>query len=232
MVDDFALSKSRKRQDDRDTSLDRYGETQKREESGSARSERKSRYRKDYFVTKPWRRLKIAYANIRFVRTGIAFKMKQDDPNVKANATYITNREQIGIHMRGPVYDEDNNLEDEIDVDLYLPKDQRFEIAKVTEGRPIEKTQAQILTTEQMADMRGQIGQSLQELIMDKTARRFEKVEKMVMTGGQITELLRELVTLQIARETSLAGRPLAVRIQRHPPRLGRMRARGRPRRR
>jgi len=92
---------------------------------------------KDYFTTKPQRRLKLNYAMIRFltakIEKNIGFKITQDDPKVFFNASYIKDKQQIDLHLRMPVFDEWHNLVDYVDIDLYFPATELNKILELTE---------------------------------------------------------------------------------------------------
>jgi len=107
--------------------------------------ERRPRYSKDYFQRYPDRRLKLDYLMVRFPKTEIGFKTRQN-PDAWFTVKYIPEKNQVGLHLRVPVRDEWNNLTEHLDLDIYFPKDQVEEIVKVltqpTKTEHVEKIQS------------------------------------------------------------------------------------------
>lgn len=81
----------------------------------------------EYFFKRPQTNLHLNYAMCRFVSAQIegkkiGFKTEENDQRSMFNATYIQEHEEIDIHLRIPVADKWNNLQDYLDLDVYIPK--------------------------------------------------------------------------------------------------------------
>jgi len=88
-------------------------------------------YSKTHFERYAEVRLKLDYAILRFPKSEVAFKTQDQDPRVWFTAKHIPERAQVALHLRMPVKDERNELTDFLDFDIYFPKDQVAEIAKL-----------------------------------------------------------------------------------------------------
>jgi hypothetical protein len=89
------------------------------------------RYSKDHFERYAERGLKLDYAMVRFPKSEVAFKTRDQDPAVWFTVKHIPQRNQVALHVRVPVRDDWNNLTDHLDLDIYFPKDQLAEMTKV-----------------------------------------------------------------------------------------------------
>lgn len=102
------------------------------------KSLKKIRISKEYFEKYPEVKLKLNYAMVRFVKSELGFKIKQDDPNAFFTAKYIPEKEQLTLHVRTPMRDEWNNITEFLDIDLYFPKEMMQEIEKLLTGSAIQ----------------------------------------------------------------------------------------------
>jgi hypothetical protein len=91
---------------------------------------------KAYFLKYPEAHLRLNYANARFSISELAFKIQENDPRVYFTAKRITEKKEIAIHLRCPVKDEINNLEEFLDIDIYFPQE---EVKKVQDLIPTKK---------------------------------------------------------------------------------------------
>jgi len=114
--------------------------------SNSSQPQERRRYSKNHFERYVEARLKLDYAMLRFPKSEVAFKTKDQDPRVWFTAKYIPERAQVALHLRIPVLDEWNELDEFIDLDIYFPKNQVEEIVKVltqpTKTEHVEKIQS------------------------------------------------------------------------------------------
>lgn len=112
------------------------------------------RYSKDHFERYAEARLKLDYAILRLPRNEIAFKTRDQDPRVWFTAKHIPERAQVALHLRVPVRDEWNQLDEFIDLDIYFPKDQLAEMMKVltqpVKNERVAKLQFQIITLQRL----------------------------------------------------------------------------------
>lgn len=112
--------------------------------------ERRPRYSKNHFQRYAERRLKLDYAMLRFPKSETAFKTKDQDPRVWFMAKHIPERAQVALHLRIPVADEWNQLNEFIDLDIYFPKDQVAEMTKLlaqpSKNEQVMKLQFQTVT--------------------------------------------------------------------------------------
>lgn len=91
---------------------------------------KKIRISKDYFLEYPEAILQIDYAMARFIKSEIGFKIKQRDPKVFFSAKKIPKKSQVVLHLRMPVKDEWNDINEFLDIDIYF---QQSELEKIVE---------------------------------------------------------------------------------------------------
>lgn len=91
----------------------------------------RKRYARDHFSRYAERRLKLDYAIVRFPRSEVALKTRDDDPRVWFTAKYLPERAQVALHLRAPLADEWNALGDFLDLDIYFGMGQVAQLAEL-----------------------------------------------------------------------------------------------------